>query len=254
MTISIKAGFSGMSFEVSKEHYLLAWAAHLAHVAHAHQTYDTTTGPRSYVENHLIPVASAAYSQGLHDRKLARYIQSLNKSLSVETIAALLGAIGMLHDLKEDTSVKTADQLIVSLDAFKAVDYSRLVAFASVQDDVSTFTYKDNDLFAFPHDFDVRAHTEMFADVLPYVKMVDTALTLLSKGVDMSYDQYREKLFGFSPENAEERIAWLLAMVVKAQDSLSNYQSCMVKGKYSWSLKYVENLRLVSQKLAEVMG
>ena len=252
MAVSFKSGLRSMCIEVAPEQYLLAWASHTAHVRHAHQTYDIGSGSSSYVENHLMPVADSAFSQGLHDRKLAARLQEIDKSLSPAVISALLGAVGLLHDLKEDTDINCTDKVLESFREFRFANCSMLVSSATVAGDESTFVYKDNDLFAFPHDFGEYSHRLMQDGAQRYVLLVDAALSLLSKEEGMSYDQYREKLLTFKPQTASDHIAWLLALCVKAHDSQNNYLNCLNTGKYSWGLKYVKNLQLVLQTLSEL--
>lgn len=231
MTANYRTALQGMYISVTATQYLMAWAAYTAYKEHATQTYDTVHGKQHYASAHLEVVANSAYTQAQFDKKLIRFIQAHSK-LNEDEIVAIITTTALLHDLKEDTQLKQLSDLIDSLDQFEAEPVHTLAA--------SNGLVKDNTIFAFPSNF--TGHKALREDVVRYLPVIDTALSHLTKKEGEAYNDYRERLLQYKAESLFQKVAWIIALVVKLHDSQHNFQSCINTGKYSWSKKYLTNI------------
>lgn len=211
--------------------YMMAWAATTAYYQHKDQVYASPYGDQPYAVAHLEAVCNSAYKQAKFDRKLHKAAKNLG-GFAPNELVMLIVCVSLLHDLKEDTPVKSFSDLINNFEMFSTFEH-----YASLP--ISDH-FVDNDIYGTPPNF----HEEQKALQLQgksYLPIINQALELLTKKEGMDYENYRTMLFGFKPETPKQRLAWIIALVVKLHDSLINAQSCFTSGDLKWSKKYLQN-------------
>lgn len=195
----------------SAEKAVVLCAMNIAKEYHAGQKY----GEADYFEAHLARVAEAA-ARWVKDAKEVKKIAAL-KGWHRDAIAAVIVAAALLHDLKEDTVVKTR------------------VAFQGVVNDAGD-------------DFGCEAHNKNA--YCAQFNMVYDVIDLLDKKEQM-YDEYMVNLTNFADLTEYQTAVKLCAIVGKLFDSQINYLSCMEMGDTKWALKYLKNIQTLHSVLAE---